>query len=70
VLLPSRHHKAIVYGALSKLYVMQDDIELGAYFSQLMENRIQTMTDDVMHRQFDRPDYILDVTTPYWDESF
>ena len=70
VLLPARHHTAIVSGALAKLYVMGDDIELGSYFSQVFENRIQTMKDDLMHRQYDRTDYIVDITSPYLEQGF
>jgi hypothetical protein len=62
ILIPKYHHRAIVMGALWKLYDMEDDPELAVRFEQHYENRINTMRDDIWMKQFDRPDriYVLD----------
>lgn len=58
---PARHARAVTMMALSHAYYMEDDPELGGYFGQQAENRVQTMREDLWMRQYDRPDTILDV---------
>ena len=57
ILVPPRHQRALVLGALSKLYLMEDDPELSSAFNQLFESRIQTMRADLWTRDF-APDFI------------
>ena len=64
-LLPPRHHRAIVLGALSKLYSMEDDPEIAAVFESQYEKRIQVIENDLWKKQYDRTDRIVDV----WDDS-
>jgi hypothetical protein len=63
ILLPSRHHRAVVVGALSRLYAMEDDPDLAATFGGLYEARIATMANDLIMRQWDAPERMHDV----WD---
>lgn len=69
-MVPARHHRALAYLALSKLYLMEDDPELAASFGQLAEARIQSMRPDVWERQLQDPDYIhivdMDDTDGYY----
>jgi hypothetical protein len=61
ILLPVRHHRVLVTGALYKLYLMEDDAELSAQFERHFENRIERMRVDLHQRQIDREEYIIDV---------
>lgn len=67
ILIPPRHHRTIIMGTLWKLYDMEDDPELAVRFEQHYENRINTMRDDVMMRQFDRPEQIAVLDEDDWD---
>lgn len=57
ILLPKRHHRALVLGALAKLYLMEDDPELASAFNAMFEARIQTMRADLWQNDF-APDFI------------
>ena len=57
-ILPSRHHRAIVLGALVAAYRMDDDPENAAVFEQQFEKRIATMGEDVWKKQYDRPERV------------
>lgn len=59
ILIPARHHRAIVLGALYKLYMLEDDPELAPGFKSEYEQRIQMMREDVMRQQYQRPDTIF-----------
>ena len=59
ILLPARHHQAIVLGALFRLYKMEDDPENGNMFQIDFENRIQQMHEDLFRRQYQRSDRIF-----------
>lgn len=63
LLIPSRHHRAIVLGSVTKLYAMEDDPELSALFNQQYEERLARMESDSWKRQYDRPDRVVDI----WD---
>jgi hypothetical protein len=57
ILVPARHQRTLVLGALAKLYLMEDDPELSAAFNAMFEGRIQTMRADLWSRDF-APDFI------------
>ena len=59
ILLPVRHHRAIVLGALWRLYKMEDDPENGGQFQQDYESKILQMHEDVFRRQYQRADQIF-----------
>lgn len=61
ILIPVRHHRVVVLGALSRLYAMEDDPELGAIFNAQYEARLQTMEADSWKKQYDRPDRVIDI---------
>lgn len=70
ILLPVRHHRAIVLGALWRLYKREDDPENGAVFQQDYENKILQMKDDLFRRQYQRSDqiYVIDeADEAVWD---
>jgi len=62
---PIQHHRAIVLGALYRLYDLEDDPELAVRFQQHYEQRIIEMIGDVFTRQTDRPERIH--TDPWFD---
>lgn len=57
-LLPTKHHRAIVLGALVDAYRMEDDPGNADIFEQQFEKRIATMAEDIWKRQYDRPERI------------
>lgn len=67
ILLPPRHHRLIVLGALQRLYDMEDDTELAARFEGQYEARMQRMKADLQKQQYDRPDTIEVVNDDDWD---
>lgn len=60
-LLPDRHARAILLGAVASAYDMEDDTDLAMKFDAKFEKRIQTMKYDLMSFQFDRPDTVYDM---------
>lgn len=70
VLLPARYHRSVlVNGAISKLSLMDDDIDISNAFERLMEKYIAQMTDDLWASQYDRPDFIHVNDPDNWDYS-
>lgn len=63
-LIPARHHSIIVYGALVKAFLVNDDPQ-SAVFQNMFESRYQQMRADVWMNQYDRPDYIGVITDSY-----
>ena len=61
ILLPPQHHRAVVLGALYKLYDMDDDFDIGASFQAQYEDRILKMRNQLWTRQYDRPDRIYGI---------
>lgn len=59
ILIPREHHEVIEYGALVKLYDLEDDTDLSVRFQQLYENKYQNMRQSIWMRQYDRPDHIV-----------
>lgn len=67
ILIPPRHHAAVLYGSLALHYARDDDFELASYWDGKMEQRIQNMRADLWQRQFDTTDYIVVVDPDDWD---
>lgn len=63
-LIPSRHHSIIVYGALVKSFLVNDDPQAAA-FQNMFEQRYQQMRNDVWIKQYDRTDRIHVLTDSY-----
>lgn len=59
ILLPKRHHRIILLGALWRLYKNEDDPEQGNMFQQDYEARISQMRSDLFGRQYQRADQIF-----------
>lgn len=66
ILIPSRHHRVIVLGALVRLYDMEDDPELAARFQGHYETRLERMVQDIFRKQYDRPDYVRVIDPDEW----
>lgn len=64
ILIPARHHGIIVYGALVKAYLVNDDPQ-AAVFQNLYESRYQQMRNDVWMKQYDRTDRIHIISDSY-----
>jgi hypothetical protein len=56
-LIPERHHSIIVYGALIKAFLVNDDPQ-AAVFQNMFEQRYQQMRNDAWMQQYDRTDRI------------
>lgn len=61
ILIPARHHSIIVYGALVKAFLVNDDPQ-AAVFQNMFESRYMQMRNDVWMRQYDRPERIHVIT--------
>lgn len=59
IVIPARHHRSIILGALYKLYAMEDDPELSSLFKAEYESRVSMMRDDLIREQFDLADRIF-----------
>lgn len=68
ILIPKSHHELIVVKALSKLYRMEDDLELAQYFEGVALELLQRMTEDVMRQQLDQPDFIRVIDPDDYDD--
>lgn len=67
ILVPPRHHQALVEGTLAKLYKLEDDMELSMASNAEFEKVIMTMKDDLFRRtSADRADRIYVVDE--WDD--
>lgn len=67
IALPARHHRAIVLGALIRLYDMEDDPELAARFQSHYETRLEAMVEDLFRKQYDRPEIVHVEDPDSWD---
>lgn len=63
-LMPSRHHSIIVYGALVKAFLVNDDPQ-AAVFQNMYESRYQQMRNDLWMNQYDRTDRIHILSDSY-----
>jgi hypothetical protein len=66
--IPSRHHSIIVYGALVKAFLVNDDPQ-AAVFQNMFEARYQQMRNDLWMNQYDRTERVF-VTTDSMDWSY
>jgi hypothetical protein len=62
--IPERHHSIIVYGALVKAFLVNDDPQAAA-FQNMYEQRYQQMRNDAWMNQYDRTDRIHVLTDSY-----
>lgn len=60
-IMPARHHRVFVLGALVKCFLLEDDAENAGVFSNMLETRISQMREDLWKHQLDRPDTIQDL---------
>jgi len=67
-MIPARHHSIIVYGALVKAFLVNDDPQ-AAVFQNLFESRYQQMRADVWMNQYDRTERVH-ITTDSVDWSY
>jgi len=67
-LIPSRHHSIIVYGALVKAFLVNDDPQAAA-FQNMFEQRYQQMRNDLWLQQYDRTERVY-VLTDGFDSSY
>lgn len=63
-LIPARHHSVIVYGALVKAFLVNDDPQASA-FQNMYEQRYQQMRNNVWLNQYDRTDRVHVLTDSY-----
>jgi hypothetical protein len=63
-MIPARHHSVIVYGALVKAFLVNDDPQAAA-FQNAFESRYQQMRADVWMQQYDRTERIHVMTDSY-----
>lgn len=67
-ILPEDHHDVLILGALIRCYMMEDDFENSAMFTNAFEKRFQDMMADLIIENYDQTDTILDVDeTDYVD---
>lgn len=66
--LPLRHHKVVVWGALVQAYFLEDDADNASFADQQFEARIDKMRNDLWGQQTDRPDTIEDVDGTDWSD--
>lgn len=62
--IPERHHSVVLYGALVKAFLVNDDPQ-AAMFQNMYESRYQQMRADAWMRQYDRTDRIHVITDAY-----
>lgn len=65
-LVPKYFHRLIVYGALWKLYDMEDDPELSSRFEGHYEAGLKQMQEAMWQRQYDQPDHIVMTDPDDW----
>jgi hypothetical protein len=57
-LIPARHHEAILFGMLRRLYDQQDDPELAATMGEQRDRLLIDMVEDLTKWQYDEPDFV------------
>lgn len=63
-LIPARHHSIIVYGALVKAFLVNDDPQ-ASVFQNLFEARYQQMRNDLWVQQYDRTERVHILSDSY-----
>lgn len=59
ILMPKRHHRVYVLGTLYKLYALEDDLQNAQAFQSMYNDRIQLMREDLLRKQYQRPDVVF-----------
>lgn len=59
ILLPARHHRAILLGAVFKLNAQEDDPENATMFKSQYDERVMLMRQDLFKKQWDSPDNVM-----------
>lgn len=59
ILMPPRHHRVYTLGTLYKLYALEDDLQNAQAFQSMYNDRVQLMREDLMRKQFQRPDIVF-----------
>lgn len=67
--IPSQYHQVLVDGTLYKLYAMEDDPELAAFFRQEYIDRIREMDGDLWQQQYSDPNQINVIDPADFDYS-
>ena len=62
--IPERHHSIVLYGALVKAFLVNDDPQ-ASLFQNMFEQRYQQMRADVWMNQYDRPERIHVLSDSY-----
>jgi hypothetical protein len=68
ILLPAQFHRAIVAGTLYKLAMLFDDTDVAPMYQAEYENKLMQMREELLRRQYMRPDQIF--VTDESDESY
>lgn len=70
ILLPPAFHRAIVVGALYKLALLFDDVDVAPLYQAEYENKLTLMREELLRRQYQRPDqiYVTDESDE-WDNT-
>ena len=67
---PKRYHRSVlVMGTLTRLAVMQDDLDLSNGYERLYEKALALMVEDVFKQQSQRSDFIHINDPDNWDYS-
>lgn len=70
IIIPKRFHRSVLaVGTLSRLALMQDDVDMSNAYERLYEKALALMVGEVFNRQSDRPDYIHVHDQDNWDYS-
>ena len=69
ILVPARHHRALIVGTLLKLYAMEDDPELSALFKTTYDERLRVMREDLIRVSYDT-DNVLMFEDDYLDSGY
>lgn len=60
--LPSRYHRILTFACLVELYEQEDDIDAAIRMQNKYDRALARMRDDLWSKQYDRQDYIGDIT--------
>ena len=70
ILLPADFHRTIVAGTLYKLAMLYDDTDIAPMYQAEYENKIQQMREELLRRQYQRPDQIfITDESDEWDNT-
>lgn len=69
ILLPAAFHRTIVVGVLYKLAMLYDDTDIAPMYQSEFENKMMQMREELLRRQYQRPDQIY-VVDEYDEHSY